>query len=119
MTTESLGNENLTHLWTQRYLTNTAEIVYHRFDGRHRFSQLITTIGDRADSILLGDDMRPASMLADPMTLWTTALIDVEFTNAMPHWWLLSSGSEAWLDRGAKVDFLIYYEPRRTCYLKQ
>lgn len=43
--------------------------------------------------------MRPSNMLINPKTLRITALLDVEFTNAMPAqftydppWWLLMSG---------------------------
>jgi hypothetical protein len=57
--------------------------------------------------------MRPSNMLVDPETLHVTAVLDFEFTNAMPTqltydspWWQLLSGPELWLDRCAMKDFL-------------
>lgn len=122
---ESVANEHLTHLWTQRNLTDNAEIARNRFIARHKFAQLIPKYClDNAGFILFCDDMRPANMLVDPETLRITALIDLEFTNAMPAqftydppWWLLLSGPESWLDRGAMDEFVASYEPRMEQFL--
>ncbi|PWY80211.1 hypothetical protein BO83DRAFT_460113 [Aspergillus eucalypticola CBS 122712] len=58
-------------------------------------------------------------MLIDPDTHRITAVLDFEFTNAMPAaftydppWWLLLSGPEVWLERCALDEFLELYEPR-------
>jgi len=47
------------------------------------------------------DDLRPSNMLVDLETLTITAVLDLEFTNAMPAqssyslpWWLLLFGPE-------------------------
>lgn len=64
-------------------------------------------------------------MLIDPDSLRISALVDLEFTNAMPAqfaydppWWLLLSGPESWLDRGAMDEFVACYEPRMEWFLR-
>jgi hypothetical protein len=64
-------------------------------------------------------------MLIDPETLRITAILDFEFTNAMPAeftydppWWLLLSGPELWLERCAMDEFLTLYEPRMEQFLR-
>ena len=64
-------------------------------------------------------------MLVNPETLRITAVLDFEFTNAMPAqftydppWWLLLSGPEMWLDRCAMEEFLALYEPRMEQFLQ-
>ncbi|KAF3013420.1 hypothetical protein E8E15_003124 [Penicillium rubens] len=69
--------------------------------------------------------MRPSNMLIDPETLQITAVLDFEFTNAMPAeftydppWWLLLSGPEVWLERCAMDEFVTLYEPRMEQFLR-
>jgi hypothetical protein len=64
-------------------------------------------------------------MLVHPETLQITAVLDWEFTNAMPAqfsydppWWLLLSGPETWLDRGCMEEFRDLYEPRMEQFLQ-
>ena len=104
----TLANEHLTYLWTQRNLADNPEIAQKRFIARHRFAQLIPKycIDDTGPFIPFCDDMRPSNILVDPETYRITAVLDFEFTNAMPAqfaydppWWLLLSGPEVWLDR--------------------
>lgn len=82
----SVANEHLTHAWTQRNLADDPEISRERFIARHRFAQLIPKycIYDAGPFIPFCDDMRPANMLVNPDTLRITAVLDFEFTNAMP-----------------------------------
>ncbi|KAJ8604141.1 hypothetical protein MRB53_041939 [Persea americana] len=64
-------------------------------------------------------------MLIDPETLKISAVLDFEFTNAMPAqftydppWWLLLSGPEVWLDRDSLKEFRECYEPRMEQFLQ-
>lgn len=122
---QSLANQHLTHLRTQRNIADSIEIARSRFIARSQFTQLISEYCvNNAAFILFCDDMRPANMLVDPETLQITALIDFEFTNAMPAqfthdppWWLLLSGPEFWLDRGLTDEFIACYEPRMEQFL--
>lgn len=123
----SVANEHLTHLWTQRNLADDPEIAQKRFIARHRFAQLAPEycIEDAGPFIPFCDDMRPSNMLVNPETLRITAMLDLEFTNAMPAqftydppWWLLLSGPEMWLDRCAMEEFLALYEPRMGRFLQ-
>lgn len=82
----SVAQEHLTHLWTQSNLVDDAEVARARFIARHRFTQLIPEycIDDSGPFLLFCDDLRPSNMLVDPDTLRITAVLDLEFTNAMP-----------------------------------
>lgn len=126
---KSVAEEHLIHLQTQRNLADDAEIAQERFIARHRFAQLVSKYyPDSEDcglSIPFCDDMRPSNMLLDPKTLQITAVLDFEFTNAMPAeftydppWWLLLSGPEMWLERCAMEEFLTLYEPRMEQFLR-
>ncbi|KAJ3549634.1 hypothetical protein NM208_g403 [Fusarium decemcellulare] len=124
---KSVAHQHLTHLQTQRNLADDPEIAQARFIARHRFAQLIQKycIDDDGPFIPFCDDLRPSNMLVDPETLRITAVLDFEFTNAMPAqftydppWWLLLSGPEVWLDRGSIQEFRDQYEPRMEQFLK-
>ncbi|TPX14886.1 uncharacterized protein E0L32_004995 [Thyridium curvatum] len=123
----SVAHEHLAHLWTQRNLADDPEIAQARFIARHRFVQLIPKycIDDAGPFIPFCDDLRPSNMLVHPQTLQITAVLDFEFTNAMPAqftydppWWLLLSGPEVWLDRGSIEEFRNCYEPRMEQFLR-
>ncbi|KAH7019491.1 hypothetical protein EDB80DRAFT_700952 [Ilyonectria destructans] len=124
---KSVVHEHLAHLWTQRNLADDSEIAQARFIARHRFVQLIPKycIDDARPFIPFCDDLRPSNMLVHPETLQITAVLDVEFTNAMPAqftydppWWLLLAGPEVWLDRGSIDEFRDRYEPRMEQFLQ-
>ncbi|KAL2759267.1 hypothetical protein ACRALDRAFT_1060627 [Sodiomyces alcalophilus JCM 7366] len=124
---KSVSREHLVHLWTQRNLADDSEIARGRFVARNRFPQLISEhcVDDAGPFILYCDDLRPSNMLVHPDTLQITAVLDFEFTNAMPAqftydppWWLLLSGPELWLDRGSIEEFLALYEPRMEQFLQ-
>lgn len=121
------AQQHLTHLWTQRNLADDSDIAKARFVARHRFSQLVEKFcaHDKGMTIPFCDDLRPANMLVNPETLQITAVIDFEFTNAMPAqfthdppWWLLLAAPEHWLDRNAVEEFRALYEPRLEQFLK-
>lgn len=65
-------------------------------------------------------------MLVDPDTLRITAVLDLEFTNAMPSqfaseppWWLLLAGPDSYLLRGRTIkEFMATYEPRLEQFLR-
>ena len=65
-------------------------------------------------------------MLVDPKTLRITAVLDLEFTNAMlgqylsnPPWWLLLAGPDLYLFRGHTIEeFVAAYEPRLEQFLQ-
>ncbi|UPK91555.1 hypothetical protein LCI18_002490 [Fusarium solani-melongenae] len=124
---ESVAREHLVHLRTQRNLADDAEIARARFIARYRFVQLIPKycIYDDGPFIPFCDDLGPSNMLVDPETFQITAVLDFEFTNAMPAqftyvppWWLLLSGPEVWLDRGSIEEFRSLYEPRMKQFLQ-
>lgn len=124
---KSVANQHLAHVWTQRNIADNPEIAQARFIARHRFAQLIPKycINDTGSFILFCDDMRPSNMLVHPETHQITAVLDFEFTNAMPAqftydppWWLLLSGPELWLDRGSTEEFRTLYEPRMEQFLR-
>jgi hypothetical protein len=123
----SVANEHLTHLWTQRNLADDPEIARSRYIARHGFAQLIPKycIDDTGPFIPFCDDMRPSNILVNPETFRIMAVLDLEFTNAMPAqftydppWWLLLSGPEMWLDRCSMEEFLTCYEPRMEQFLR-
>lgn len=124
---QSVANGHLTHLRTQRNLADDPEIAKKRFIARHQFAQLIQRycIEDSGPFIPFCDDLRPSNMLVDPKTLNITAVLDLEFTNAMPAaftydppWWLLLSGPEMWLERCQMDEFVALYEPRLNQFLQ-
>lgn len=117
---QNLPNEHLMHLKTQRNLADDPEDAERRFIARHRFKQLIPKycIEDGGPFRPFCDDMQPSNMLADPETLQISAVLDFEFTNAMPAqfaydplWWLLLLGPDMWLERYTMKEFLFRYEP--------
>lgn len=124
---KSVAHEHLAHLQTQRNLADNAEIAQARFIARNRFVQLIPKycIDNTGPFMPFCDDLRPSNMLVHPETLQITAVLDFEFTNAMPAqftydppWWLLLSGPEVWLDRGSLEEFRDCYEPRMEQFLQ-
>ncbi|KAJ4177528.1 hypothetical protein NW759_017424 [Fusarium solani] len=124
---KSVAHEHLAHLRTQRNLADDSEIARARFIARHRFVQLVPKycIDDAGPFIPFCDDLRPSNMLVHPETFQITAVLDFEFTNAMPAqftydppWWLLLSGPEVWLDRGSVEEFRDRYEPRMEQFLQ-
>ena len=82
----SLADEHLVHLRIQRNLAYTQEDAKKRFIARHRFRQLMSRycLDDTGPFKPCCDDMQPTNMLADPDTFHITAVLDSEFTNAMP-----------------------------------
>ncbi|KAF1970383.1 hypothetical protein BU23DRAFT_649967 [Bimuria novae-zelandiae CBS 107.79] len=103
----SLADEHLVHLEAQRNLANSPSDAKRRFVARQNFKKL------------------PTNMLADPKTLRITAVLDWEFTNAMPAqfaydppWWLLLLGPDMWLENYLMEKFMVRYEPRLEQFLR-
>ena len=89
----ALAKQHMSHFQTQRNLATSKTDAQWRFAARHFFAQLVpkySVDGDDAGPFrLFCDDLQPANMLADPETLdpetlRITAVLDLEFTNAMP-----------------------------------
>jgi hypothetical protein len=123
---ESLADEHLVHLRTQRNLARDREDAKKRFIARHRFKQLIFRYClEDSPFKLYCDDLQPSNMLADPETLQITAVLDFEFTNTMPAqfaydppWWLLLLGPDMWLEHHSIEDFTTGYVPRMEQFLR-
>ncbi|OAQ60737.1 phosphotransferase enzyme family domain-containing protein [Pochonia chlamydosporia 170] len=124
---KSVSVLHLDHVWAQHNIADNAEIAEKRYIARRRMPQLIDKycIENTGPFLLFCDDLRPSNILINPDTLEITALIDLEYTNAMPAqftydppWWLLLSGPEFWLDRGCLEEFNSLYELRMEQFLQ-
>ncbi|KAK2035571.1 hypothetical protein LX32DRAFT_633327 [Colletotrichum zoysiae] len=126
---KNVAHEHLVHLRTQRNIAFTPDIARARYIARHRYLQLIASYCSAEDDagpfIPFCDDFRPANMLVDPDTMQITAVLDWEFTNAMPAqfshdppWWLLLTDPGSWVDRNAVQEFRELYEPRMEQFLR-
>lgn len=124
----ALADQHLIHLETQANVATDPEDARRRYIARHLFSQLAAKSDVNQPGLfkLFCDDLRPANMLVDEKTLKITAVLDLEFTNAMPAqfahespWWLLLVGPEMWLDRGHTMEeFVSLYTPRLEQFLQ-
>lgn len=94
--------------------------------ARRCFARLVSKYCIGADDAgpfrLFCDDLRPSNMLVNPETLRITAVLDFEFTNAMPAqyaydlpWWLLLEHPADLLHE--KKKFLERFEPRKDQFL--
>ncbi|KAH8706955.1 putative altered inheritance of mitochondria protein 9, mitochondrial [Phaeosphaeriaceae sp. PMI808] len=124
---EYQSNENLTHLRVQRNLASGPEDAKRRYIARHQFQQLIPKycMDNNGPFKLFCDDLQPSNMLADPETLKIHAILDWEFTHAMPAqfsydppWWLILKGPDMWLENYSMEEFLARYEPRLVQFLR-
>lgn len=125
---KSLTKSYMTHIRTQRNYCANPKAAKDLYISRHLFTQLIPkySINNRGPFKLFCDDLRCQNMLVDPKTLRITAVLDLEFTNAMPGqfasespWWLLLVGPEAYLFRGRTTEeFKAAYEPRLEQFLR-
>ncbi|KAH7361277.1 putative altered inheritance of mitochondria protein 9, mitochondrial, partial [Pyrenochaeta sp. MPI-SDFR-AT-0127] len=120
------SDENLTHFRVQRNLAGDAGDAKRRYIARHRFRQLIPQycMDNNGPFKLFCDDLQPSNMLADPETLKVHAILDWEFTHAMPAqfshdppWWLLLKGPDMWLENYSMKEFLARYKPRLEQFL--
>lgn len=119
-----------THLMEQRNIAGDDEdLAWRQFVARRCFAKLIPTYGLTVDNAgpfrLYCDDMRPTNMLVDPKTLRITAVIDFEFTNAMPAqfaydvpWWLLIQPPSVWLRDDKLKEFIRLFEPRKDQFIR-
>ena len=124
----SLVAEHKTHLWTQRNLCGSPIEAHDRYVSRYLFAKSVDRhcIDDRGPFKLFCDDFRPQNIIVDPKTLRIKAVLDLEFTNAMPNqyaceppWWLLLVGPDSYLFRGHAIEeFVEAYEPRLEQFLQ-
>ncbi|KPA38624.1 hypothetical protein FLAG1_08537 [Fusarium langsethiae] len=116
------------HLEAQRNIAGGDEDrALDRFVARRCFAELVPTYGiqdDEGPFQLFCDDLRPTNMLVNPKTLQITAVLDFEFTNAMPAqfandlpWWLLLKQPAVWVDDGKVQEFLDLFIPRKEQFL--
>jgi hypothetical protein len=123
-----LVSEQKTHLWTQRNLCGSPIEAHDRYVSRYLFAQSVDKycLNDHGPFKLFCDDFRPQNILVDPITLRIKAVLDLEFTNAMPsqyasepHWWLLLAGPDSYLlRRRTMTEFIEAYEPRLEQFLR-
>lgn len=120
----ALAEQHMTHFQTQRNLAISETDTRWRFTARHFFTQLVPEHCAESFSLFC-DDLRPANMLADPETLRITAVLDLEFTNAMPAqfacdppWWLLLQPPHTFLERGERSVFLERFVPRMEQFIR-
>ncbi len=124
----ALAEQHLIHLSTQRNLTTNPEDARRRYIARHLFAQLAASnqVHNSSPFKLFCDDLRPANILVDKETLKITAVLDLEYTNAMPAqfahsppWWLLLTGPDIWLEQGHTMEeFITRYQPRLEQFLR-
>lgn len=119
---KALAHGNIMHLYTQRNIAADQTTAEELYIARQRFLQLVDTYStadyDQGPFKLFCDDLRPHNILVNPETLRITAVIDLEFTNAMPSqfssdppWWLLLAEPESYLSLGRKPEeFVTAYE---------
>jgi hypothetical protein len=124
---KSIAGEHLSHAFAQRNLAFEPEIAEARFVARKQFEKLIPKYCIRDDGPFLPycDDFRPSNMIVNPETLEITAVLDVEFTNAMPAqytydppWWLLLENPEHWIELDKMEEFHELYVPRMQQFLR-
>jgi hypothetical protein len=134
---QSLVSQHKTHLRIQRNLCGSPEEARDRYISRHLFAHLVHRhVGidddddddddDRGPFKVFCDDLRPQNILVDPSTLRITAVLDLEFTNAMPSqfasdppWWLLLVGPDSYLLRDRTIEeWVTAYAPRLEQFLK-
>lgn len=125
---KSLAHENIINLQTQRNIATNEDRARELYLARQHFVRLVDKyyIDNRGPFKLFCDDFRPHNILVDPETLHITAVIDLEFTNAMPSqfasdppWWLLLAEPESYLSLGhTPGEFLTAFELRLTQFLR-
>ncbi|POR32591.1 Uncharacterized protein TPAR_07206 [Tolypocladium paradoxum] len=123
------ADEMWTHLHTQRNICETKEEACQRFTARRRLAQSIPKYCNDDDALsfrLFSDDWGPFNMLADPNTLQITAVLDFEFTNALPAQylhdvpaWLLLASPHCWLERDDKAGFEKLFVPQMELFIHE
>ncbi|KAF6790750.1 phosphotransferase enzyme family protein [Colletotrichum sojae] len=118
------------HLETQRNIVlKDLELAWDQYVARRCFEKLVPAYNVAADDAgpfrLFCDDLRPGNILVDPETLRITAVLDWEFTNAMPAqfaadvpWWLLLKDPASWVFDDGVQDFRSRFEPRKDQFIR-
>ncbi|KAK1948885.1 hypothetical protein LY78DRAFT_16591 [Colletotrichum sublineola] len=123
------GKSFQVHLEAQRNIAaDDEELAWNEFVARHCFAHIIPTHGtvnENGPFRLFCDDLRPTNMLVDPETLKISAILDFEFTNAMPAqfaddvpWWLLLKQPAVWIGDGKLQEFLTLFQPRKEQFIR-
>ncbi|KAF6833504.1 phosphotransferase enzyme family protein [Colletotrichum plurivorum] len=105
------------------------ELAWDQYVARRCFEKLEPAYNVAADDAgpfrLFCDDLRPGNILVDPETLRITAVLDWEFTNAMPAqfsadvpWWLLLKDPASWVFDDGVQDFRRRFEPRKDQFIR-
>jgi hypothetical protein len=120
--------EHKTHLWVQRNICGSPAEARDRYISRLLYAKSSDKhcVEDSGPFKLFCDDFRPQNILVDPKTLRIKAVLDLEFTNAMPRqfasdapWWLLLVGPDSYLLRDRALgEFVEAYEPRLEHFLQ-
>jgi hypothetical protein len=123
-----LMTEHKTHLWTQRNICGSPIEARDRYVSRLLYAKSCDghCVNESGPFKLFCDDFRPQNILVDPETLRIKAVLDLEFTNAMPSqfasdapWWLLLVGPDSYLLRDRTLEeFEEAYEPRLEHFLQ-
>ncbi|KAH7394212.1 phosphotransferase enzyme family protein-like protein [Phaeosphaeria sp. MPI-PUGE-AT-0046c] len=123
-----LMTEHKIHLWTQRNICGSPTEARNRYISRLLYAKSSDKhcVNDSGPFKLFCDDFRPQNILVDPETLRIKAVLDLEFTNAMPcqfasdaPWWLLLVGPDSYLLRDRTLgEFVEAYEPRLKHFLQ-
>ncbi|KDN65744.1 putative phosphotransferase [Colletotrichum sublineola] len=123
------GKSFQVHLEAQRNIaTDDEELAWKEFVARRCFAHIIPTHGTVNEAGLFRlfcDDLRPTNMLVDLETLRIIAVLDFEFTNAMPAqfaedvpWWLLLQQPAVWIGGGKLQEFLTLFQPRKEQFIR-
>jgi len=123
-----LMTEHKTHLWTQRNICGSPTEAQDRYISRFLYAKSSDKhcVNDSGPFKLFCDDFRLQNILVDPENLRIKAVLDLEFTNAMPRqfasdapWWLLLVGPDSYLLRDRTLEkFVEAYEPRLEHFLQ-
>ncbi|KAK7914035.1 hypothetical protein PG985_011738 [Apiospora marii] len=106
-----------------------ADLTWKRYVARHCLEKLVPAYCPAAEDHgpfrLFCDNLRPANMLVDPDTMRITAVLDLEFTNALPAqyaydvpWWLILRNPAVFVGEEGKQQLLDLFEPRKEQYIR-
>ncbi|KAK2042445.1 hypothetical protein LZ31DRAFT_623523 [Colletotrichum somersetense] len=123
------GKSFQVHLEAQRNIAaDDEDLAWNEFVARHCFAHIIPTNGtvnEYGPFPLFCDDLRPTNMLVDSETLQITAVLDFEFTNAIPAqyaydvpWWLLLRQPAVLISEGKVQEFLNLFQPRKEQFIQ-
>ena len=119
--------EHWTHMERQGNFAQDREEAKKKYKTRFMFEQLIQDfcIEDTGPFMPFRDEFKASDILVDPETLKVKAILDWEFTNAMPAQfsydpprWLVSPQPEVWLETRSLGEFKAEYEPKMDRFVR-